>query len=202
MSQTADVIIVLDESGSMETMGKEPVQAMNTFIKEQQKVEGDSRVSLYTFSNESRKRIDNILLSEFKEFSEYTPDGGTALYDCVSLAIREKMQTERIRNVVLVIITDGMDNSSQTCSRKQMKEMIQKQEQDHNWQVIFLAANQDAVLSGTGIGANFTRCANYRQQPGELIRTVSQMGEHVSIFRQSSRMSTRPSAIDFSENES
>jgi len=35
-----DITLVLDRSGSMASMGDEPIGAVNAFIKDQQKVEG------------------------------------------------------------------------------------------------------------------------------------------------------------------
>ena len=40
-----DIIIILDESGSMEVMGNEPIQAMNLFINKQKELEGVSPVA-------------------------------------------------------------------------------------------------------------------------------------------------------------
>lgn len=193
----ADIIIVLDESGSMEKMGKEPSQAMNLFIKEQQSVCGDSLFTLYTFATKSRTIYKNVPLGTIKEYKDYIPGGTTALYDTIKQAITEKMSSDenRHRNVVLVIITDGEDNSSLT-TKSEINILINKQENDYNWQVLFLAANQDAFRSGGNYGCKRAKCANFNQACGSLIDLMRQTSGPVMDYRASSLQVDLPREID------
>src|SRR3990167_8454715 len=121
---TSDIVVVLDESGSMEKMGNEPVQAMNSFLREQKRMvtndQGRDHVqlSLYLFSTSVRKVIDNQSFTELKEFTDYNPSGMTALFDSIGKAINEKLATPRNRNVTLLIVTDGEENSSTEYKKK------------------------------------------------------------------------------------
>src|SRR3990167_11357376 len=133
-NSAADIIVVLDESGSMESMGPEPVQALNQFVKNQQKTDSTSLFSLYAFNHDVRNIYSVLPLGGIKEYSDYRPNGTTALYDCVFTAISDKMKTSRTKNVVLVIVTDGLDNSS-AHSKDEVRAKIKEQEEKHNWQV-------------------------------------------------------------------
>ena len=58
-----DIIVVFDESGSMASMGKEPLEAMNTFVDEQKEcADEDARFSLYMFNTHVRLAIDDVKL--------------------------------------------------------------------------------------------------------------------------------------------
>ncbi len=92
----------------------------------------------------------------------------TALLDAVGRAINET--GERLANmperdrpglVVFVIVTDGQENSSHEFSRPQIKEMIEHQQTQYQWQFTFLGANQDAFAEAASIGISKAAAANY-----------------------------------------
>jgi uncharacterized protein YegL len=199
-NQTADVIVVLDESGSMKSMGLEPIQSMNALIKKQQERSEDSKFSLYTFSAEIRKVYADVPLSEIKEYSDYNPDGMTSLYDCIGEAIDDKMNSDRKMNTVMIIITDGLDNSSKKYTAVQIKDKTKIQQEKYNWQIIFLAANQDAFASGSALGVG--NCSPYDQNVrGGLFNLVRSCSEQVSAYRASSADNFRPQGIAFNPTD-
>merc|ERR1711978_809436 len=55
---------------------------------------------------------------------------------------------------ILVILTDGEENSSRLFDQKDTKKMIDDMTENQNWQVQYLGANQDAfsVAGSIGIG--------------------------------------------------
>jgi len=142
-----DIIILLDESGSMESMGPEPVQAMNAFIADHKG--SDSHLSLYTFASSVRKIIERKLISTIPEYKDYRPNGMTKLFDCIKEAIESHKD---VKNVILVIITDGDDTASQNCRAAQAKTLIKEQETNRGWQVVFIGANADAFTAADSLG--------------------------------------------------
>jgi uncharacterized protein YegL len=192
--QTPDVIVVLDESGSMSTMGNEPIQAMNALIKKQQEQAEDSKFSLYTFNEEIRKVYVDVPLSEMKDYTSYSPAGMTALFDCIGEAIDDKMKTDRKMNTVLIIITDGQDNSSKKFKIDEIKEKTKTQQEKYNWQILFLAANQDAFAGGASLG--ISKCSPYDQtRRGGLMNLVRACSTQVSAYRVQSASGGRPADI-------
>lgn len=182
-AQGADIILLLDESGSMQSMGKEPIQAVNKFISKQKDTAPASLFSLYTFSDNHRKIIEGKPLSEVQEYTDYKPDGMTALYDTIFTAVDDKMKTDRKFNVVFVILTDGQDNSS-TKTKNDVKELIARQEKDYNWQVIYLASNHDAFSVGASMNVSNYRACNFNQQKkGDLLDLIEEKSAHISSFR-------------------
>jgi len=125
-SVVQDIMFLLDESGSMESMGKEPVQAVNKFIQDQQKTMGDdgATFSLWKFNSTVVKLIDDVPLQQVKEFTDFRPDQMTALYDAIGQAIKNKSLKEKHDDVICVILTDGLDNQSKEFSASSICSLI------------------------------------------------------------------------------
>lgn len=154
---TSDIVVILDNSGSMQTMGVEPVQAVNEFIEEQKKTGPDSLFSLWKFSTKSEKVVDNVKLCDVENLAMMDPHGGTALYDTIELAIKDNLEK---KNLVVVIVTDGLDNMSQVCNAVKSKSMIIDCEKNKGWKFHYLGANQDSFeVANKGLG--ITSCQNY-----------------------------------------
>ena len=94
----------------------------------------------------------------------FRPRGMTALLDAIGKSINDTI--ERIdalrgiykpQKVIFVIVTDGKENDSRVFSREQIFELVSGR-REHNWEFVFLAANQDAIseAGGLGIGAHQT----------------------------------------------
>lgn len=185
-----DIIGLLDCSGSMEVMGNEPPQAWNIFLNKQRENNTTGNVSLYTFNHDVNTVYRDTKLSEVEPFTNYTADGTTALYDAVRIAVKNQLATERVKNVVFVIVTDGMDNASAPptnkkfrSSKEEVSTLLQEMETKNNWQVLYLAADQDAFSVGPQYGAKMSKCANFSKSRGGLARAAAAMSVPVSQFR-------------------
>ena len=81
----------------------------------------------------------------------------TALYDAVGSAVTktqaylETLGGERPSDVIVVILTDGMENASQQWTVRQVSGLISEAE-DSGWQFVFLGANQDSWSVSQGMG--------------------------------------------------
>lgn len=87
------------------------------------------------------------------------PRGGTPLLDCLAEFIKEigtdlaKMrEQDRPGLVILVVMTDGEENSSVKWTKEQVKALIEQQEGAWKWKFLFLGANIDAVETGASLG--------------------------------------------------
>ena len=177
------IVFLLDESGSMASMGIEPVQAVNKFIQDQKSSLGDdgSTFSLWKFNTVVRKVIDDIPLKDVVEFDDFLPNDMTALYDAIGSAINTKKNKASYDNVICIILTDGLDNSSVEYTLSNIKSMINEMETKHNWKFIYLGANQDAFTVGSKMG--MAHCANYRCEPGEMLNVTRVVSDSVSSYR-------------------
>lgn len=180
-------IVILDESGSMASMGKEPIQSCNTFIDEQKKNSGDDiSATVVTFNTSSKVLINNVPIKDVSEIPQdnYSPNGGTALNDAVCSTIKTRLESEKPDNVVLVIITDGLENASQTYSAKDTRDIIGQVEKDHSWKVIFMGANIDAFAEGAAMNVAMNRCTQYDQRvPGQLNELCRMASCNINEYR-------------------
>src|SRR5688572_12636391 len=81
----------------------------------------------------------------------YQPDGSTSLLDAIGVTsqLLEATQNESIRRipttVVVVIITDGHENSSREYQLKDISTLISRLEETGTWTFSFLGATLDAI---------------------------------------------------------
>lgn len=164
MSYTADITIVLDRSGSMNSIKDDTIGGFNTFLEEQKKLNDDDLLTLVQFDNEYEIIHNAVPLKEIEPLTNKTfiPRGSTALLDALGRTINSTgarlaamKEEDRPDKVIFVIITDGHENASREFKHENVMEMINHQSEKYSWDFIYLGANQDAIDVGTklGIGA-------------------------------------------------
>ena len=152
MKSTTYYSLILDESGSMADVRKETLKALNEQIEHCQNltkkhIEQPLLLSLSLFNTVVRKVNSNKQpqrVSALKK-SEYTPDGFTALLDAVGMSIADvEHELGPNDDVVMVILTDGMENASQNYTYKQISKQITRLKATERLTFSFLGADIDA----------------------------------------------------------
>ncbi len=185
MSFVQDIIFILDQSGSMMRMGDEPCQSLNKFIKDQSRDKDGATFTLYTFDTYVNKVIDETPLQDVEEIHSLIPGGMTSLYDAIGCAISEKFKKEKNNNVICVILTDGLENSSNMYNEERIKELINLMETEYGWEFIYLGANQDSFREGDKVG--ISTCMNYNFTPESMRQAVNTASVGISHKRIASR---------------
>lgn len=145
------IVFVIDESGSMGSSRNDVIGGFNAFIDDQKKEkEGDVNVSLYTFASDVKTVFSNRNIAEVPNLTEksYHPGGSTSLNDAVGKAINETGselaamdEAERPSVVMMVIMTDGEENTSKEFKSSQIRDMIKHQTDKYNWKFIYLGTD-------------------------------------------------------------
>lgn len=158
-----EIIIILDESGSMETCKNDTIGGFNEFLSSQKKIKGKANVTLVKFSdyyNIVNDGSDIKYVSKLNE-SNYTPSFSTALLDAVGKTInkvgariKETPKKKRPEKVIFAIITDGYENSSKEFTRKQIFDLVKEKRENKRWDFLFLGADIDAWGQEIGITSN------------------------------------------------
>ncbi|WP_435016263.1 vWA domain-containing protein [Tundrisphaera sp. TA3] len=160
-SRFTDISIVLDRSGSMESIADDTIGSFNAFVADQRKEPGDAQLSLVLFDNEYTPVHVAVPLATVPRLTTETfqPRGTTALLDAIGRTILETGQRlaalaepDRPDRVIFVIITDGHENASQDFTRERIFRMISHQRDVYSWHFEFLGANQDAIEAAGHIG--------------------------------------------------
>ena len=165
-----EMVFVLDRSGSMRSLTADTIGGFNELIEKQKKIEGDAYVTTVLFDHEYELLHDHVALGEVAPLTdkEYFARGSTALLDAVGRTINAvgarlaaTPEEERPEHVVFVITTDGMENASREYTAKQVREMVEHQQQKYSWQFVFLGANMDAVSEAGKLGISASHAANF-----------------------------------------
>ncbi len=119
VKKQADVVILIDTSGSMLDEGKidQAKAAAQRFLAD---MDSSNRVALYTFSDSVVNRVPLERFESIRDELDRTivnlrADGGTALFDAVATVVgdlNEQPDGDRIRAVV--VLSDGADTASGT----------------------------------------------------------------------------------------
>jgi len=153
-----ELSFILDETGSMEVIRADTIGSFNTFLEEQRGLDADVTFSLTYFSlvlGEStyRPRYKSAPLPHVQPLTEdsYRPRGNTPLLDAIGGTIDElgarladMYEEDRPDQVIVVVLTDGEENSSSEYTIDQVKEKIAHQRDVYKWEFIFLGCGIDA----------------------------------------------------------
>ena len=160
-----NIIIIFDESGSMEYMGKEPVQSLNAFIEVQKKSDNNCVYTLVTFSDYHKTVFDHINIKDIKEmeYRDYIPNGCTALNDAIYETFSKELE-RGTKDVICLIITDGEENASKKYRVKDVRKIINLATKAYNWDIKFIGANIDSIKEGSNIGLRSNSCYQFNQE--------------------------------------
>ena len=193
-------LILLDESGSMSSIWRQALDGINETLNGIRKTQDEypsqhQYVSIVTFEGNGvrgvktlRDRIPVENIQNLKD-DDYRPGGCTPLYDAMGLSLNYLQHCVRDDDVVLVtIITDGYENSSNEYSGQAIKTLVEKL-RGRGWTFAYIGANQDAVEVAKGLNIdnamNFDAtpqgtvmiCLDYESARRDFSRQVDQMAK-------------------------
>lgn len=168
MKNYTDITILLDRSGSMQSIQTAMEGAFAEFIQAHKK-NPSTRLSLVQFDGENP--YDVVYTAQpVKDVPalKIRPRGSTPLLDALCKTIdsagrrfSELSERERPNKVLFVVITDGQENASTEFRRTDVRHRIEKQNGSYNWQFVYLGANQDAYREAESFGIPMAMAMNY-----------------------------------------
>lgn len=161
------LVFLLDRSGSMQSIKDDVEGGFSAFIDEQRSAAGDCTVTLAQFDNHYEVVYQGVPLDEVPAL-DLQPRSMTALLDAmgklitdVSADIAALAEDERPGTVIVSIMTDGMENASQEWTHPAIKALVEQQTNDHDWQFLYMGADQDAVEVGAALGVKRDQSVKY-----------------------------------------
>ena len=186
------MVFILDRSGSMGGLEKDTIGGYNSLIEKQKKEDGEALVSTVLFDHEQEVLMDRVPLDKVRTMTEdeYYVRGCTALLDAIGGAIhhignvhkyaREEDVPEK---TIFVITTDGLENASKRYSYKDVKKMINRQEEKYGWEFLFLGANIDVAKESGRLGIRPERAVRYVNDSAGIELNYEAVGCAVSAMR-------------------
>lgn len=171
MQNVQEVVAIVDRSGSMSGKEDDTIGGINsTFeVLKNEKLESDIiNVSLKLFDHEEFLLYRSVDINNVRPLSknDYQPRGQTALLDAIGNTLTFFMEKKILdKNVfsscLIYIVTDGYENASLTFTKDKIKNMIKEAEENYNIKIIYLGANQDAILEASKYGISMENALNY-----------------------------------------
>lgn len=188
-----EILILLDRSGSMESIRTDTIGGFNTFLSEQQALPGACRLTLIQFDSHAyhiqHRRAPIATVDPLTE-KTFRPRGSTPLLDSMARAIdelgedlRRVPESERPGKVIFVTITDGQENCSRKFERWQVMERVKHQAERYGWQFVYLGANQDAIAVAAELGIAQGSTMSYAASAAGTSGTYAAMGNFMTRAR-------------------
>lgn len=160
-SNYINVVFVIDESGSMGGTESDVIGGFKKVVDEQKaNKEGKCTVSYYKFNSNVEEVYKGVDVNDVEYLDgKYSPNGMTALYDGVGVAIDSigkwldsMNEDDKPEKNLIVIMTDGGENSSREYSASQVKDMIKHQEEKYNWTFVYMGSDLTNAQDANSLG--------------------------------------------------
>jgi Mg-chelatase subunit ChlD len=113
---------------------------------------------------------------------DYSPNGFTALYDSVRVGVNYADIDKKIdERVIVVIMTDGQENSSRNTNSRQIREIITEHEARGDWTFIYIGEDVENWVRNSGMSRSNAAQFSDRSATHNFRLT----GESISQFRSS-----------------
>ncbi|MDQ6918553.1 MAG: VWA domain-containing protein [Candidatus Dormibacteraeota bacterium] len=146
-----NVIAILDMSGSMQGREVETRGGFNAFLANAQEDQRDGggkiTLSLTCFDTVFEPVYPPTPVDRVKPIGpkEYTPRGMTALHDAIGLTL-SPLRFPKGEKVMVIITTDGLENSSHEWTAETVKKLIEDKEK-LGWEFLFMGVGLDAFAA-------------------------------------------------------
>jgi hypothetical protein len=185
----AEIVIVLDQSGSMHSIADDTIGGFNSFLKEQKEAPGQANLTLAQFDSNYKIVHDRVPVQDVPDL-DFKAGTMTAMYDAIGRTIISTEQNiegmeEKPDVVLFVVITDGMDNASREFGKSAIKEMIDEREKQDGWRFIFLGADIDSFAEGGGLGFKGGSVANFDKTGDGIKDSYASISKGLTTYRSS-----------------
>jgi len=198
-----EVAAVIDRSGSMRGKEEDTIGGINATIDELKKNnEPNTKInfSVKFFDHEEYMLLRRTPLENIRplKIGDLQPRGQTALLDAMGSTltyfIHLKMtEPDSFNSCIIYVATDGMENASKRYTTSSIKNIIAEAKK-YNIDLLYLGANQDAILEAEKFGLDAGRAINY-SETRDNVEAVYRSAAH------SARRQRTGSSVDFLPTE-
>lgn len=201
------IAVILDRTGSMESIRDDTIGGFNTFLNQQKAEPGLATLTLVQFDSQDPYEVIHqyMLLGMVPELTRKTfvPRASTPLLDAMGRGIidlekslAELKEDQRPSRVVMVIITDGQENSSREFNKKQIEKMIKAKQEKCDWQFVFLSADLSAIEEALSSGVQASAAMAFDKDAQGMANAWSSASNRIADYRAS-----RQANVAFNEDD-
>lgn len=184
------LVLIVDRSGSMDNISKQTQDALEELVNGQKEEPGKLTIDTVFFDNHYDERAHFVDPKLTKLDLAIRPGGMTALYDAIGNkvtsfgeALEALPEDERPGKVIVVIATDGMENSSHKYNADAVATLIKNQKEEYDWKFTFIAANQDAVLTAQTLNINSEDAITFSANNAGTQSVLRSVSNYISTAR-------------------
>jgi Mg-chelatase subunit ChlD len=208
------IALVLDRSGSMETIREPARGAFNEAIS-RVRTDADAglaqglqtTLSVVMFNNQIEDVLVNASPDSIKTLGpdDYQPGGSTALLDAIghSIDMLEEAGPLGEQDAALVmVISDGHENSSQKVSQADLVERMQTLEATEQWTFSFMMANVDITDLSKKMGTDKSNYASWVSDASGTGAVAQRLSRSVGSYMRERTMGRRQKKEFFKDETS
>ena len=182
--------ILLDRTGSMQPIWDEALGSVNTYAQsvsekgEDETVELKTKVTLAIFDAQEGLQFD-VLRKDITEGNwtdvtndEASPRGMTPLFDAIGRMV-SLAETDNPEKAVIVVMTDGAENSSREMTKEDAKAALDRAEAK-GWEVVFLGAEFAKFDDADAVGVNQSQ--QMAVSKDKLNETMNRLGKKTRSY--------------------
>ena len=175
-----DITIIVDRSGSMDSIREDAIGAFNTFLSDKKRTDPDALMSVVLFDHETEVLQNGVPIIDVTPLTHetYIPRGNTALLDAIGKTIGAIQGRPHENEAVLVaILTDGQENASTEWGFEQIRNRITELE-NRGWDFVYLSSDFQAFTDGERMGIK--RGKIYQNLTSDINKAYANLDEEIS----------------------
>ncbi|WP_028770161.1 hypothetical protein [Silanimonas lenta] len=168
MTDRSHITVILDRTGSMDSIRDDVIGGFNAFLAEQQSAAASATFTLVQFDSQDPYEVLHAAkpIGEVTPLTreQYVPRASTPLYDAMGRGILDlesriaaQPEAERPSRVIFVVVTDGAENASREFDRAAVTKLVDAKKAA-GWDFVFLSADMEAFHDAVDIGVDY--CAS------------------------------------------
>lgn len=142
------VSIAIDESSSMGKIASTVTASFNDYLEVLREQPAEVRATVWKFATEVESIIVGRALMQVPPLTDenYSPNGNTALYDALGMAMRTlDSQMGGADRAIVVVVTDGRDNVSTAFDATEIAAMIELRANTGRWTFVYIGPSNGSA---------------------------------------------------------
>lgn len=173
-------VIIMDRSGSMWDIQKPAIQGFNEVlggVKAAQTKYAETQAQHITLVLFDSSSIDEVYWNADPAVAErlteetYVPGACTPLYDAMGRTLNKlekELRKDKNHSVIVTVITDGLENSSEEYSGAAIKALVEHLKDD-GWSFAYMGTDHD--VHGVSVSLSITNVVKFEKTEAETMRS-------------------------------